>query len=131
MLRTILHYLYYCYFILIHKQSSNREDGASSLISMLGLSVFITIYYTGNILFERQTYIASVEGLGVFFVGSLIWYSSRFYFVKKQKYKEIKLEFQQIPIFISIIIGVFFLIFPFVLFVYTGIKMGEFIRSIQ
>ncbi len=131
MARKIFHYIYYCYFVLINKKASHREDGASSLISMFILSMAIAIYYAINILVNRQKYIALLEGFGIFFLGSLIWYFCRVYFIKRQKYKEIKLEFQKMPKFVSIFIGIIILVLPFVLFVYTGIKMGDFIRSIK
>lgn len=131
MAKKIFHYIYYCYFVIINKKSSHVEDGASSLTSMFFLSLAIAIYYTVNILVERQKYVALVEGFGIFFLGSLIWYFCRLYFIKSHKFIEIEQEFQQMPKVISIVIGIIILVLPLVLFVYTGIKMGNFIRSIQ
>ena len=65
------HYLYYCYYNLVSSKADHREDGASSLLTVLDLSVVISIYLHMNIAFERQSLVPTIEGFGVFFLGVL------------------------------------------------------------
>jgi len=125
------HYIFYCYYNLINKNADHKEDGASSLTTVLISSIIISIYYTLNIIVERRVFIPAMEGFGIFFMGLLIWYLDRVYFIKRKNYVVALNEFDKTPKYVSIFIGVLLLIIPFSLFVFTGIKMGNYIRSIH
>jgi len=125
------HYLYYCYFNLVSNKADHREDGASGLLTMLDASVLIAIYYYVNVMIERKLFVPAVEGFGIFFIGVLLARLNWIYFVRNKKHIEAVNNFKNTPKYITVLIGVVLLILPFALFVFSGIKMGNYIRSIQ
>jgi hypothetical protein len=125
------HYLYYCYYNLVSNKADHREDGASSALSVLDLSIIIAIYFHLNMFFGRHSFIPTVEGFGIFFMGILFARLNWIYFVKRKKYLEAINDFKDIPKYITVLIGVILLIWPLALFIFSGIKMGNYIRSIQ
>jgi len=125
------HYLYYCYYNLVSNKADHREDGASSALTVLITSILIAIYYYVNVIIERKIFVPAVEGFGIFFIGVLLARLNWIYFVKKKKYIEAVDDFKGVPKYITVSIGVMLLILPFALFVFSGIKMGNYIRSIQ
>jgi hypothetical protein len=125
------HYLYYCYYNLVSSKADNREDGASSALSVLDLSIVIAIYLHLNMFFGRQSLIPTVEGFGVFFLGVLLGVLNWRYFVKRKKYLDAVIDSKDVPKYITVSIGILLLILPLVLFIFSGIKMGNYIRSIQ
>jgi hypothetical protein len=125
----VYHYLYYCYYNLVSNKADHREDGASGLLTMFDASVLIAIYYA-NVIIEREIFVPAVEGFGIFFIGVLLARLNWIYFVKKKKYIDAVDDFRGVPKYITVLIGVMLLILPFALFVFSGIKMGNYIRSI-
>jgi hypothetical protein len=125
------HYLYYCYYNLVSSKTDHREDGASSALTIFDSSMIIAIYIYFNILFERKTFTPTVEGFGIFFLGVLLGILNWIYFVRKKKYLEAVNDFKDVPKYITVSIGIFLLIFPLALFIFSGIKMGNYIRSIH
>ncbi|MBX2897715.1 MAG: hypothetical protein KF763_19900 [Cyclobacteriaceae bacterium] len=116
---------------MVSNKADHREDGASSLLSLFDLSITIAIYLHLSMALGRKSLIPTVEGLGVFFLGVLFVVLNWIYFVKKKKYIEAVDDSKSVPKYITVSIGVILLILPFALFVFSGIKMGNYIRSIQ
>lgn len=129
--KKIYHFLYYCYYNLVSAKADHREDGASSLLTVFNLSVIIAIYLHLNIFFGRKNLLPTFEGFGVFFVGILLGVFNWLYFVKKKKYIEATNDFKNAPKYFTVFIGVLLLVLPFALFVFSGIKMGNYIRNIR
>lgn len=131
MITKAYHYLYYCYYNLINTKADHREDGASGLLSLLLTSILIAIYFYSNILFQRKTYLPALEGFLIFFVGIILAVLNWFYFVKMKRHMTAVNDFVDSPRYFALILGILLLILPFALFVFSGIKMGNYIRSIH
>lgn len=125
------HYLYYCYYNLVSNKADHREDGASGLLTMFDVSVLIATYYYLNVIIGRKIFVPAIEGFGIFFIGVLLARLNWIYFVRRKKYIEAVDDFKGLPQYITVAIGVVLLILPFALFVFSGIKMGNYIRSIH
>jgi hypothetical protein len=131
MITKAYHYLYYCYYNLINAKADHREDGASGLLSLLLTSILIAVYFYFNILFQRKTYLPALEGFLIFLVGIILAVLNWLYFVKKKKHMIAVKDFVGSPRYLGLIVGILLLILPFALFVFSGIKMGNYIRSIR
>ena len=130
-MNKLYHYIFYCYYSLVSGKADHREDGASNLLTVLMASILISIYYYLNMILEREYFIPALEGFGIFFVGLFLWYLNRGYFVKRKNYQLAIDEFSHIPKFLTLLVGSLLLVLPFALFAFTGIKMGNYIRSIR
>jgi len=130
-LNKIYHYLFYIYYNLVSKEAGHRAEGASSLLTVLIASIIITIYIFFNIYFGRRNFVPLIEAWGIFILGLVLSILNWYYFIKKRKYLEAINEFSNVPKFFTVLIGVFLLIIPLFLFIFSGIKMGNYIRSLK
>jgi hypothetical protein len=125
------HFLYYCYYNLVSSKVDHREDGASSLLTVLNLSLVVSLYLHLNIAIGRRSLFPAAEGFGVFFVGAFLGVLNWIYFIKRKHYVEAVSEFNKTPHFITTLVGLALVILPLPLFIFSGIKTGNYLRSIH
>jgi hypothetical protein len=129
MITKFYHYLYYCYYNLVSGKSDHREDGASTLLSVLGLSIILSIYLHLSIVIGRRSLIPTTEGLGVFFLGVVLGILNWIYFIKKKNYLAAINYKYAVPKNLTIINGILLIILPLALFIFSGIKMSQHLRK--
>jgi len=125
------HYLYYCYYNLVSRKGGHRVDAASSALTVFDASIIIALYCFSNIIFGRKYFVPAVEGFGILFLGILLSILNWVYFVKNKNYQIAIENSKDKPKTITLIVGLLLLILPLALFIFSGIKMGNYIRSIK
>ena len=130
-MKEVYDFLYYTYYSLVSPKFDLREEGANSAITILVTSIIISVYMFLNIATKRTYYIPSLEGLGIFFFGIIVWYLNRLYFIKSNRFIRVVEKYQHKSQILPIIIGIILLVLPFTLFAISGVKMGNYIRSLN
>ena len=131
MIMKVYKYLFYCYYLLVDRNSDCRIDGAHNLLTYFVVGTAVPLYYGLCIISGRKNFNPTIEGLGVFLFGALIWYFNSLYFVKWGNGQAARKSFETSSNATSKFLGVILLFLPFALFVFAGIKMGSYIRSLK
>lgn len=82
MTMKVYRYLFYCYYLLVDRNSDYRIDGAHNLLTYFVMGMAVPLYYALCIISGRKNFNPALEGWGGFLFGALIWYFNRLYFVK-------------------------------------------------
>ena len=75
-------FLFYCFYSILQKKDKEKIEGATSLITILLISITFSVYLLAHVWFDLDFYCPLLEILSVAFICLTIWYLNRLYFIK-------------------------------------------------
>ena len=124
-MRRIYLYLFYCFYSILFKKDSYKNDGAISLLTILEVSLVFSIYFLIHIWFNIKIYFPLLEIAFVMVLCLIIWYLNRVYFLKRgnaTKALDINKEKSEL---IAKSIGIFLTIAQVGIFIVSGVLTSK------
>ncbi len=120
-MRKTYYFLFYCFYSILQKKDTEKIEGATSLITILLVSIIFSIYFLSHVWFDLEFYYPLMEILLVVIICLIIWYLNRNYFIKNnQASYAIQLN-QGKNTVLSKILGILLTIGQLALFIASGI----------
>lgn len=120
-MRKLYYFLFYCFYSILQKKDTEKIEGATSLITILLVSITFSIYFLSHVWFALEFYYPLVEIFTVVIICLIIWYLNRNYFIKNnQASNAIQLN-QGKNTVLSKILGILLTIGQLALFIASGI----------
>ena len=83
-MKNIYLFLFYCFYNILKKKDKEKIEGATSLITILLVSITFSLYFLVHVWFDFDFYYPLAEILSVVFICLIIWYLNRLYFIKNK-----------------------------------------------
>ena len=126
-MRKIYFYLFFCFYSTMLKKDSEKLEGATSLISILFISITFSLYFLSHVLFNLKFYYPLLEILVLVIVSMFIWYLNRKYLIIHKNGKIALLQNQDKNKLISKILGFSLTIAQLALFRCSGIITSKYV----
>ena len=82
-MKKMYHYIFYCFYSILRKKDSEKAEGATSLITILLVSVIFSLYFLTHVWFNLKFYYPIFEIITIVLVCLMIWILNRRYFMSK------------------------------------------------
>ena len=109
------------------KKDSEKLEGATSLISILFISITFSLYFLSHVLFNLKFYYPLLEVLVLIIVSMFIWYLNRKYLIINKNGEFALLQNQYKNKLISKILGFSLTIAQLALFMCSGIITSKYV----
>lgn len=83
-MKKVYLFLFYCFYSILQKKDTEKIEGATSLITVLLVSVTFSIYFFIHVLFNLKFYHPLMEILALVVICLIIWVLNRKYFIKNK-----------------------------------------------
>ena len=126
-MRKIYFYLFFCFYSTMLKKDSEKLEGATSLISILFISITFSLYFFSHVLFNLKFYYPLLEVLVLVIASMFIWYLNRKYLIIHKNGEFALLQNQDKNKLISKILGFSLTIAQLALFICSGIITSKYV----
>lgn len=120
-MRKIYYFLFYCFYSILQKKDNEKIEGATSLLTVLLVSITFSIYFLSHVWFDLEFYYPLVEILAVVVICLIIWYLNRIHFIKNNQASNVIQLNQGKNTVPYKILGILLTIGQLVLFIASGI----------
>ncbi len=124
-MRELYFFMFYCFYSILQKKDSEKVEGATSLITVLLVSVIFSLYFLSHIWFNLKFYYPKIEISLVALLCLFFWGLNRRYFIKKRN-SDIAIQLnQEKNKLLCKLVGVLVTIGQIVLFILSGIMASK------
>lgn len=124
-MKNIYLFLFYCFYNILKKKDKEKIEGATSLITILLVSITFSLYFLVHVWFDIDFYYPLVEILSVVFICLIIWYLNRLYFIKNKNAGQAIEKNKDKNKVLCKILGVLLTIGQLILFIASGVTTSK------
>ena len=124
-MKYIYLFLFYCFYNILKKKDKEKIEGATSLITILLVSITFSLYFLVHVWFDIDFYYPLPEILSVVFICLIIWYLNRLYFIKNKNAGQAIEKNKDKNKVLCKILGVLLTIGQLILFIASGITTSK------
>jgi len=120
-MKNIYLFLFYCFYNILKKKDKEKIEGATSLITILLVSITFSLYFLVHVWFDFDFYYPLAEILSVVFICLIVWYLNRLYFIKNKNAGQAIEKNKEKNKVLCKILGVLLTIGQLILFIASGV----------